>query len=104
MSINLTAQQQKQLLDLLIYVARALWDSFGKEMAADFMRWAKIKFANVDLVQSLAGMFASAETLEDFNAAAFMIVDDQCIPVKPGECVTPEGYIDANCDDVQDNK
>ena len=81
MSINLTAQQQKQLLDLLIYVARALWDSFGKEMAADFMRWAKIKFANVDLVQSLAGMFASAETLEDLNAAAFMIER----PMHPGQ-------------------
>ena len=104
--MKMTAQQQQQLMSLLIYVARVLWEQFGKEYAVDFARkaqeWIEEKLGDIPALSGILDMLSGASKPSDFDAAEFLICDDQCTLVKPGECVTQEGFIDANCDGQAD--
>ena len=103
MSITLTPQQQAQLIDLLIPFAKALWEMFGKDLAMAFIDWVSEKLGGGELIAKIKTFITNALTPKDLNVARFMIFDDQCTPVKEGECVTPDGSIDADCNDTADS-
>ena len=100
----LSDQDKDKIITAIIVMLLKVVTDYGVPVARKLLSSAIDAVGEIEILKTISGMFSGKDDSPESRAALLIEVQGVCLPLPQDalECHTPEGWRDANCDQVAD--